>query len=224
MLTSRLFNSKSAHKWQWRIMPVPLNCGERQDHIVYNSKSAHERMIVNFSDPPPCHVGRYLAAQSEADHYKREMKREQEEIIAVPDTEAAEIGDIMAEYGLEPHEYGPVVEGLRRNPQAWLEFMMRFELGLEKPDPRRALQSALTIALSYIIGGLVPLLPYMFISTVQDAMLTSVGVTLLALLFFGYIKGRFTGNRPFLSAVQTTIIGAVASAAAYGMAKAVQAR
>ncbi|KAE8808822.1 vacuolar iron transporter 1.1 [Hordeum vulgare] len=169
-------------------------------------------------------LGGYLAAQSEADHYKREMKREQEEIIAVPDTEAAEIGDIMAEYGLEPHEYGPVVEGLRRNPQAWLEFMMRFELGLEKPDPRRALQSALTIALSYIIGGLVPLLPYMFISTVQDAMLTSVGVTLLALLFFGYIKGRFTGNRPFLSAVQTTIIGAVASAAAYGMAKAVQAR
>lgn len=168
--------------------------------------------------------GRYLAAQSEADHYKREMKREQEEIIAVPDTEAAEIGDIMAEYGLEPHEYGPVVEGLRRNPQAWLEFMMRFELGLEKPDPRRALQSAFTIALSYVIGGLVPLLPYMFISTVQDAMFTSVGVTLLALLFFGYIKGRFTGNRPFLSAVQTTIIGAVASAAAYGMAKAVQAR
>lgn len=102
--------------------------------------------------------------------------------------------------------------------------MFRFELGLEKPDPRRALQSAFTIALSYVIGGLVPLLPYMFISTVQDAMLTSVVVTLLALLVFGYIKGRFTGSRPFLSAIQTTIIGAVASSAAYGMAKAVQAR
>jgi vacuolar iron transporter family protein len=95
---------------------------------------------------------------------------------------------------------------------------------LEKPDPKRALQSAFTIALSYVIGGLVPLLPYMFISTAQDAMLTSVGVTLVALLFFGYIKGRFTGNRPFISALQTTIIGALASAAAYGMAKAVQAR
>uniref|UniRef100_A0A0E0KRJ6 Vacuolar iron transporter n=1 Tax=Oryza punctata TaxID=4537 RepID=A0A0E0KRJ6_ORYPU len=169
-------------------------------------------------------LGGYLAAKSEADHYQREMKREQEEIISVPDTEAAEIGEIMSQYGLEPHEYGPVVDGLRRNPQAWLDFMMRFELGLEKPDPKRAIQSALTIALSYVIGGLVPLLPYMFISTAQNAMLTSVGVTLVALLFFGYIKGRFTGNRPFLSAVQTAIIGALASAAAYGMAKAVQTR
>uniref|UniRef100_A0A0D9W5W1 Vacuolar iron transporter n=1 Tax=Leersia perrieri TaxID=77586 RepID=A0A0D9W5W1_9ORYZ len=169
-------------------------------------------------------LGGYLAAKSEADHYQREMKREQEEIITVPDTEAAEIGEIMSQYGLEPHEYGPVVDGLRRNPQAWLDFMMRFELGLEKPDPKRAVQSALTIALSYVIGGLVPLLPYMFISTAQNAMLTSVGVTLVALLFFGYIKGRFTGNRPFLSAIQTAVIGAIASAAAYGMAKAVQAR
>lgn len=102
--------------------------------------------------------------------------------------------------------------------------VFRFELGLEKPDPKRALQSAFTIALSYVIGGLVPLLPYMFISTAQDAMFTSVAVTLIALLFFGYIKGRFTGNRPFISALQTAIIGALASAAAYGMAKAVQAR
>ena len=102
--------------------------------------------------------------------------------------------------------------------------VFRFELGLEKPDPKRALQSAFTIALSYVIGGLVPLLPYMFVSTAQNAMLISVGVTLAALLFFGYIKGRFTGNRPFISAVQTPIIGALASAAAYGMAKAVQAR
>jgi len=84
--------------------------------------------------------------------------------------------------------------------------VFRFELGLEKPDPKRALQSACTIALSYVIGGLVPLLPYMFISTAQNAMLTSVGVTLVALLFFGYIKGHFTGNRPFTSAVQTAII------------------
>lgn len=169
-------------------------------------------------------LARYLAAKSEADHYKREMRREQEEIIAVPDTEAAEIGEIMSRYGLEPQEYGPVVAGLRRNPQAWLDFMMRFELGLERPDPRRALQSAFTIALSYVVGGLVPLLPYVLVSAAQDAMLTSVGVTLAALLFFGYVKGRFTGNRPFASAVQTAVIGALASAAAYGMAKAVQAR
>ncbi|VAH48560.1 unnamed protein product [Triticum turgidum subsp. durum] len=224
MLTSRLFQFKKCPQMVVENNICPFKLSRKTRSRCLQFKKCPRMHDCEFSDRPLCHVGRYLAAQSEADHYKREMKREQEEIIAVPDTEAAEIGDIMAEYGLEPHEYGPVVEGLRRNPQAWLEFMMRFELGLEKPDPRRALQSALTIALSYIIGGLVPLLPYMFISTVQDAMLTSVGVTLLALLFFGYIKGRFTGNRPFLSAVQTTIIGAVASAAAYGMAKAVQAR
>jgi vacuolar iron transporter family protein len=102
--------------------------------------------------------------------------------------------------------------------------VFRFELGLEKPDPKRALQSAFTIAVSYVIGGLVPLVPYMFISTAQDAMLTSVEATLVALLVFGYIKGHFTGNRPFVSALQTAIIGALASAAAYGIAKAVQGR
>ncbi|XP_044962144.1 vacuolar iron transporter 1-like [Hordeum vulgare subsp. vulgare] len=168
-------------------------------------------------------LGGYLAAKSEADHYERELSREQEEIITVPDIEAAEIGEIMSNYGLEPHEYGPMVTGLRRKPQAWLEFMMRFELGLEKPDPRRALQSALTIALSYVVGGLVPLMPYMLISTAYDAMLTSVVATLVALFFFGYVKGRFTGSRPLFSALQTTFIGAAASAAAYGIAKAVQA-
>ncbi|KAM0906908.1 hypothetical protein ACQ4PT_016449 [Festuca glaucescens] len=180
-------------------------------------------------------LGGYLAAKSEADHYEREMKREQEEIITVPDIEAAEIGEIMAQYGLEPHEYGPVVKGLQRRPffsakllhkhmliprdQPFVNSDSRskvhalhwgtskslnaewFELGLEKPDPRRALQSALTIALSYVVGGLVPLLPYMFMTTAHDAMLTSVVVTLAALLFFGYVKGRFTGSRPILSAL-----------------------
>ncbi|KAJ6791432.1 Uncharacterized protein M6B38_244795 [Iris pallida] len=167
-------------------------------------------------------LGGYLAAKSEADHYRRELRREQEEIISVPDTEAAEIGEILSRYGLQPNEYGPIVSALRKNPRAWLEFMMKFELGLEKPDPRRALQSAMTIALAYVAGGLVPLLPYMFVPAAQKAMLISVGVTLAALLFFGYVKGRFTGNRPIMSALQTTLIGAAASAAAYGMAKAVQ--
>ncbi|EHA8591577.1 Vacuolar iron transporter 1.1 [Cocos nucifera] len=165
---------------------------------------------------------RYLAAKSEADHYMRELKREQEEIITVPDTEAAEIAEILSQYGLEPHEYTPIVNSLRKNPQAWLEFMMKFELGLEKPEPRRALQSALTIALAYVMGGMVPLLPYVFITTAEKAMLTSVCVTVVALLIFGYMKGHFTGNRPLLSAIQTAFIGALASAAAYAMAKAVQ--
>ncbi|CAK9137461.1 unnamed protein product [Ilex paraguariensis] len=167
-------------------------------------------------------LGGYLAAKSEADHYMRELKREQEEIIAVPDTEAAEVAEILAQYGIEPHEYRPVVNALRKNPQAWLDFMMKFELGLEKPDPKRALQSALTIAIAYVIGGLVPLIPYMFIPVARKAVLGSVVLTLIALLIFGYAKGYFTGNKPVGSAIQTALIGAIASAAAFGMAKAVQ--
>ncbi|KAL5721915.1 Vacuolar iron transporter 1 [Ranunculus cassubicifolius] len=167
-------------------------------------------------------LGGYLAAKSEADHYHTEYKREQEEIINVPDTEAAEVAEILSEYGLEPQESTAVVNALRKRPQAWLDFMMKFELGLEKPEPRRALESAFTIAIAYIIGGLVPLFPYMFISNAEKAVMTSVGVTLVALLFFGYVKGRFTGNKPIRSAFQTALIGAIASAAAFGMAKAVK--
>ncbi|KAL3635920.1 Vacuolar iron transporter 1 [Castilleja foliolosa] len=167
-------------------------------------------------------LGGYLAAKSEADHYNRELKREQDEIIAVPDTEAAEVAEILSEYGVQPHEYAPVVNALRKNPKAWLDFMMKFELGLEKPDPKRALQSAFTIAVAYIVGGLVPLFPYMFISNVTEAVLASVVLTLIALLIFGYAKGYFTGNRPFMSALQTALIGAIASAAAFGMARLVQ--
>ncbi|MCL7028615.1 hypothetical protein MKW94_021776 [Papaver nudicaule] len=167
-------------------------------------------------------LGGYLAAKSEEDHYIKEMKREQEEIINFPDTEAAEVAEILAQYELELHEYAPVVNALRRKPQAWLDFMMKFELGLEKPRPRRAIESALTIATAYVSGGLVPLLPYMFIPVAMKALIISVCVTLLALLFFGYVKGHFTGNQPFKSAFQTAIIGAIASAAAYGIARIVQ--
>ncbi|XP_027343709.1 vacuolar iron transporter 1 [Abrus precatorius] len=165
-------------------------------------------------------LGGYLAAKSEADHYERELKREQEEIIAVPETEAAEVADILAQYGIEAHEYAPVVNALRKKPQAWLDFMMKFELGLEKPDPRRAFHSAVTIAIAYILGGIVPLVPYMFIPRAAEAVVFSVVVTLVALLIFGYAKGHFTGNKPFRSALETALIGAIASAAAFGMAKA----
>ncbi|KAF2305673.1 hypothetical protein GH714_007444 [Hevea brasiliensis] len=164
-------------------------------------------------------LGGYLAAKSEADHYMRELKREQEEIISVPDIEAAECGEILAEYGVEPHEYEPVVNALRRNPQHWLKFMMKFELGLEKLDPMRALQSALTIAISYIIGGLIPLSPYMIFPVAKDAVIASILITILALLIFGFVKGHFTGEQPFKSAIQTAFIGAIASAAAYSIAK-----
>ncbi|KAK4785731.1 hypothetical protein SAY86_002420 [Trapa natans] len=168
-------------------------------------------------------LGGYLAATSEADHYKRELKREEDEIINVPDIEAAECSEILARYGVEPHEYEPVVNALRRNPQAWVDFMMKFELGLEKPDPMRALWSALTIALSYVVGGMVPLMPYVVIPVADQAVVASVVITLIALLIFGFVKGHFTGNQPLKSALQTALIGAIASAAAYSIAKVFQA-
>lgn len=114
-------------------------------------------------------------------------------------------------------------KGTSNNEDYLLTYACRFELGLEKPNPRRALQSALTIAIAYILGGLVPLIPYMFIPRAQDAVVASVIVTLVALLIFGYAKGYFTGNKPFRSALQTALIGAIASAAAFGMAKAIHA-
>ncbi|CAN6550039.1 hypothetical protein ACFX2I_010841 [Malus domestica] len=166
-------------------------------------------------------LGGYLAAKSESDHYMRELRREQEEIVNDPDAEAAEVEEILAEYGIEAQEYTPVVNALRKKPQAWLDFMMKFELGLEKPDPRRALHSALTIAVAYVLGGAVPLLPYVFFPRAREALVASVVVTLLALLIFGYAKGRFTDNKPFSSAFQTAFIGAIASATAFGLAKAI---
>ncbi|RID60292.1 hypothetical protein BRARA_F03456 [Brassica rapa] len=167
-------------------------------------------------------LGGYLAAKSEADHYAREVRREQEEIKTIPETEAAEVAEMLAHYGVEPYEYSPVVNALRKNPQAWVDFMMRFELGLEKPEPKRALQSAFTIAIAYVLGGFIPLFPYIFIPQAVDAVVASVVITLLALFIFGYGKGNFTGSRPFKSAFETAFIGAVASAAAFCLAKVVQ--
>ncbi|KAI4369043.1 hypothetical protein MLD38_017535 [Melastoma candidum] len=164
-------------------------------------------------------LGGYLAAKSEVDRYARELKRAQEEVISVRDIEAAEIGDILARYGVEPHEYVPVVNALCRNPEAWVDFMMKFELGLEKLDPMRALMSAATRTTSYVIGGVVPLAPYVVGPVARQAMAASAVVTIVALLVFGFIKGYFTGDKPLKSAITTAFIGAIASVAAYSIAK-----
>ena len=118
-------------------------------------------------------------------------------------------------------DVAPVLAAFRENPAAWVDFMMRFELGLDEPDPKRASRSALTIALSYIAGGLVPLSPYFIFRSVSTALIGSVVVTLLALFVFGYIKGRFTTARPLRSAWQTVVVGGLAAAAAFGIAKAI---
>src|SRR5215211_6135268 len=121
-----------------------------------------------------------------------------------------EVAEVFQAYGLSEDETWPIVQALRRQPRNWVDFMMRFELGLEKPEPARALTSALTIAGSYIAGGLIPLAPYMAVSGIRTAQLLSAVVTLAALLIFGYIKGQFTGARPARSAVQTALIGGLA--------------
>jgi VIT1/CCC1 family predicted Fe2+/Mn2+ transporter len=120
---------------------------------------------------------------------------------------------------IEKEQSALVANALRQRPEAWIDFMMRFELGLEKPDPKRALKSALTIGLSYIAGGLIPLTPYILIPNAGSALVFSVVFTLVALLIFGYVKGHFTGARPLRSAFQTALIGGLAAAAAFGLAK-----
>jgi VIT1/CCC1 family predicted Fe2+/Mn2+ transporter len=164
-------------------------------------------------------LGGYLAARSDAEHYASERSREQREISEKNEAEKQEIRDIFASYGLTAEESKPIVEALSKRPNAWVDFMMRFELGLEKPEPRRAFISAFTIALSYIVGGLIPLSPYILLPVARTALLTSVVVTLLALLLFGYIKGRFTGTKPLRSGLQTALIGGLAAAAAFLIAR-----
>lgn len=164
-------------------------------------------------------LGGYLAARSDAEHYATELAREEREIVEVPDVEAAEVTDILESYGVEPRDAAVVVKAMRQDRDKWRDFMMRFELGLEKPEPSRAMKSALTIAGSYVVGGLIPLAPYMIAPTVKRALQVSVGVTLLALLCFGYIKGRFTGAGPVRSALQTALIGSVAATAAFAIAR-----
>jgi len=166
-------------------------------------------------------LGGYLAAKSDAEHYESERRREQREVHEKPQAEAAEVFEVLEGYGVKPEAAAPLVDALQRNPERWVDFMMRFELGLERPDPKRALRSALSIAGAYVGGGLVPLAPYMMLVGAQAALASSVAVTLGALAVFGYIKGHFTGTAPLRSALQTTLIGGLAAAAAFGIARAI---
>lgn len=164
-------------------------------------------------------LGGYLAAKSQAEHYVSERAKEEQEIDEKPEVEAKEVEDILMNYGLQASESKAVVAALRKRRSAWVDFMMRFELGLEEPDPKRALQSGSTIGASYAAGGMIPLAPYFFISDAPQALLYSVGLTLVALIVFGFVKGRFTGAPALRSAMQTLVIGGIAAAAAYYIAK-----
>ena len=164
-------------------------------------------------------LGGYLAARGDAEHYAHERVREEEEVKAIPDAEAQEVSDIFQTYGITPDECAGVVASLRRRPKDWVDFMMRFELGLEEPEPARAWKSATTIALSYVVGGTIPLSAYLLLDDTGRALRLSVAVTLVALALFGAIKGRFTGVPVVRSALQTSVIGGLAAAAAFAIAR-----
>ena len=164
-------------------------------------------------------LGGYLAARTDRDQYEAERQREMRETIEIPEVEAEEVAGVFREYGMAEKDIGPVVAAIASDQKRWVDFMMRFELGFEAPDPLRARNSAVTIALSYILGGMVPLSSYMLLDNLQTALLASVAVTLLALFVFGYVKGRMTGISPFRGGLQTVIIGGLASAAAFGLAR-----
>ena len=164
-------------------------------------------------------LGGYLAARNDADHYESELRREQREVEEIPEEEAREVLEVFETYGLTKQEAIPIVDSLRQRPKQWIDFMMRFELGLEKPDPQRAPRSASTIAAAYIVGGLIPLAPYMIMASAYTALSASVIATLVALAIFGAVKGHYTGMPRLSSAFRTVIIGGLAAAAAFGIAR-----
>jgi VIT1/CCC1 family predicted Fe2+/Mn2+ transporter len=164
-------------------------------------------------------LGGYLAAKSDADSYQAERRREEREVAEVPAVERDEVRQIFAGYGLRGAPLEAAVAAIAADNEAWVRFMMREELGLEEPHPQRALRSSLTIGGSYIAGGIIPLLPYLWPLPVSTALLVSALVTLLALAAFGWVKGQFTGLVPLRSAVQTMLVGGLAAGVAYLIAR-----
>ena len=164
-------------------------------------------------------LGGYLAGKTDVDHYQSELQREYEEVEKVPENEIQEVKDVFAEYGISPVLQNEIALELSRDKNRWVDFMMRFELGMERPDEKRASKSAFNIGVSYIIGGIVPLLGYFFTRTPKNGLIISTIVTILFLFAFGYIKTRFTGNKPFLGGVKTVFIGVLAAGAAFFIAR-----
>ncbi|MGH9711684.1 MAG: VIT1/CCC1 transporter family protein [Candidatus Acidiferrales bacterium] len=164
-------------------------------------------------------LGGYLAARTDTEHYASELDREYRETVELPEIETEEVAKVFRDYGLSQEQMAPIVTAITGNQKKWVDFMMRFELGLEPPDPARASRSAGTIAASYIVGGLVPLAPYILMKQMMTALWVSVGVTLLALFIFGAIKGHFTGVKPLRGGMQTVLVGGLAAAAAFLIAR-----
>ncbi len=167
-------------------------------------------------------LGGYLAGRTEVDYYNSELKREYMEVDEFPEKEKGEVREVLEEFGVSSQSGELIVEELAKDKDKWVKFMMRFELGLEKPDEQRARKSAFNIGAAYIVGGLVPLSPYFFIKQPEQALAVSVAVTLIALFIFGFLKAKTLGQPAFTGAIKTTFIGALAAGVAYLLAKAIQ--
>ena len=167
-------------------------------------------------------LGGYLAGKTEQDHYISEKKREYEEVENLRYQELEETKEFFANIGLSAALQEQATAEIAQDKDRWVDFMMKYELGLEKPDPRRATNSALNIGLSYVAGGIIPLSPYFFINNATEALEISVVATLICLFVFGYFKSRITGVNPWMGAIKVTLIGAVAAAAAFGVAKLIE--
>lgn len=164
-------------------------------------------------------LGGYLAGRTEADHYDSERRREAAEVEAVPEREKEEVREVFADMGLSPALQTAIADELAKDKTKWVDFMMKYELGLDEPDPNRATKSALTIGLAYVVGGLVPLTPYFLVGSPHKALLYSSGITLICLFIFGYFKAKVTGQPPVSGAVKVMLIGAAAAAAAFSVAR-----
>ena len=167
-------------------------------------------------------LGGYLAARTDAEHYDSEREREVRETVELADVETEEVAKVFREYGLSEAQMAPVVTAICSDQKRWVDFMMRFELGLEEPDPKRATRSALTIAAAYVFGGLIPLAHYMLLSSVTEGLRYSIVITLIALAAFGFIKSRFTGISAWKGALQTVLTGGLAATAAFLLARLIE--
>lgn len=164
-------------------------------------------------------LGGYLAGKTEQDHYKSELKREFDEIENVRDKEIEETKQFFVSIGLSEDIQNKATEEIAKDKDRWVDFMMKYELGLEKPDPKRATKSAVNIGISYIIGGIIPLSPYFFIDDSLRALTFSIFTTLISLFSFGYFKSKITGVNPLMGAIRVTLIGAAAASTAFAVAK-----
>lgn len=169
-------------------------------------------------------LGGYLAGRTEVDHYNSELKREYDEVDRLPEQEKTEVKEVFAEFGLSEELQQQIADEMAKDKKKWVDFMMRYELGLEKPNPNRATKSAITIGVSYIVGGIIPLSPYILINSAQTALYYSCAVTLICLFVFGYFKSKMTGQPALSGAIKVVFIGTLAAGAAFGMAKLITGR